>query len=453
MFDKEFLFGASISGFQFEMGGKIIDPNTDWFKWVHDKYIQESGIVSGHLPEDGPNYWEHYPEVHDLAVKGNFNALRIGIEWSRIFPRETFEAKTLEDMEKLADKQAISHYRGILEDIKSKGMKLMLNLNHFTLPLWLHDPIKVNRYGDFSQSGWLDDRSPVEFAKFAAFIVREFDSLVDYWSTMNEPNVVANLGYFQRESGFPPSIIRPELWRKALENEIKAHNLAYKEMKKFTSKPVGIIYASNWVDGDESREDAMNLLSWYFMDSIRENMDFVGINYYSRIRVVKRNEILEGEGFKITWKTLPGYGFACMPNGTSRSGLPVSDTGWEVYPKGLYEITKAVCERYGKPVYITENGIADGKDSLRPYYLISHLWSIEKLLEEGYDVRGYFHWSLIDNYEWAKGFTMRFGLVHVNYAEKSFTPRPSFLLYSEIIKERTTEKYKEFIKYPHALVE
>jgi len=453
MFNEDFLFGASMSGFQFEMGGNTMDPNTDWFLWVHDQYLQENNVVSGDLPENGLNYWERYSEIHALALEAGFNVLRIGIEWSRIFPDATFDVESPEELEELADHSAIKHYRKILEDIKARGMKTMVNLNHFTLPLWLHDPIKVNRNLDFSKAGWLDERSPHEFAKFAAFVVKNLGEVVDFWSTMNEPNVVANLGYFQRPSGFPPSVIDPTLWKKALDNEINAHNLAYEAMKEYTHRPIGVIYAFHWIDGDDNADEANNLLNWYFVDAVKDKIDFIGINYYTRSFVERREPILKAGGFTISWKSLSGYGFACKPNTLSKAGLPVSDAGWEIYPKGLYNITKAICERYKKPVYITENGIADNKDLLRPYYLLSHLAAIERLLEEGYDIRGYLHWSLTDNYEWAKGFSLRFGLVHVDYDKKLFTPRPSFFLFREIIRNRTTNRFNAFLKVPFDLLE
>ncbi|OAA30738.1 beta-galactosidase [Kosmotoga arenicorallina S304] len=451
MFSEDFLFGASMSGFQFEMGDNAVDSNTDWFLWVHDPLLQENGVVSGDLPEKGLGYWERYPEVHELAIESGFNALRIGIEWSRIFPVETFGAETLEELKEIADYSAIERYREILIDIRNKGMKTMVNLNHFTLPLWLHDPIKINRNADFTKSGWLDERSPHEFAKFSAFIVRELDEVVDFWSTMNEPNVVANLGYFQRPSGFPPSLVAPKLWKKALDNEIKAHRLSYEAMREYTAKPIGVIYAFHWIDGDDSATEANNLINWYFMDAVSEKADYIGINYYTRTFVKRREQVLRAGEFEISWRSQAGYGFSCEPNTISKEGLPVSDAGWEIYPLGLYNMTKAICERYKKPVYITENGIADDKDALRPYYLISHLATIEKLLEEGYDIRGYLHWSLTDNYEWARGFSLRFGLVHVDYDKGILTPRPSFFLYREIIKSRTTKRFSTFLNAPFGL--
>src|SRR6056297_1616657 len=206
MFSKDFYYGASTAGFQVEMGsGKAIDRNTDWYVWTRDKLNARNGIVSGDNPEDGCDYWLNYKAFHDLAAEAGMNMLRIGVEWSRIFPEATFDCESPEDLKKAADMSAVDHHKEIMKDITRRGMKLMVNLNHFTLPLWLHDPLKVNRDKDLSAAGWVDERSVKEFAKYAQFVVSEMDELVDFWSTQNEPNVVA-MPYNNCGMGFPPSI-------------------------------------------------------------------------------------------------------------------------------------------------------------------------------------------------------------------------------------------------------
>ncbi|MFN6992401.1 MAG: family 1 glycosylhydrolase, partial [Fervidobacterium sp.] len=138
MFPEDFLFGASLSGFQFEMGYKTadeLDENTDWYVWVHDRENIEKGVVSGDLPEDGPGYWHNYEKVHKLAKDFGMNILRVGIEWSRIFPKSTKGIEfgsdnMLGELDKISNKLALEHYRKIFEDIKNKGMKLFVDLNH-----------------------------------------------------------------------------------------------------------------------------------------------------------------------------------------------------------------------------------------------------------------------------------------------------------------------------------
>ena len=139
-------------------------------------------------------------------------------------------------------------------------------------------------------------------------------------------------------------------------------------------------------------------------------------------------------GISVIPEIVPGYGVACRPNSKSADGLPTSDGGWEVYPEGMLEVLRAM-KKYGKPLYVTENGIADEKDALRPSYLIEHLKALDKAMnEEKIDVRGYFLWSLTDNYEWAKGFGQKFGLYSVDLETKSRKSRKSAEVLKGIIK-------------------
>jgi len=206
----DFLWGVSSSGFQFEMGdlsGESVDANTDWFVWVHDKENFRRGVVSGDFPENGVNYWGLYAKDHEIARRLGLNAYRIGLEWSRIFPKSTADVevgierasdgnisnidlddKDLEAFEKLADKKALDHYRLIVEDLRTKGFKVFVCLNHFTLPLWIHDPITTRATRlKRGPRGWLDETTVVEFAKYAAYVAFRLGDIVDYWATFNEP--------------------------------------------------------------------------------------------------------------------------------------------------------------------------------------------------------------------------------------------------------------------------
>ncbi len=485
MLGKDFLFGISMSGFQFEMGGKApVDDRSDWSVWVRDPVNLASGTVSGDLPEHGPDYWDLYSQDHDLMVKLGMNAIRIGVEWSRIFPSSTkgvkvkveksggailkveIDENALKELEKVANMQAVEHYRKIMKDIKEKGIHLIVDLNHFTLPLWLHDPLKVRKYGveNVEESGWYSEDSVIEFAKFAAFCAKHFGDLVDEWSTMNEPQVVSSLGYILVNAGFPPAYPSLEAYVKTMINQAQAHARAYDALKEISKKPVGIIYSFSPAypasEDGEHVEMANYYQNFWFMDMItlgrigklfdgmeeieREDMknrvDFIGINYYTRI-VVDR-------GGPLGWKILGGYGYACPPYSKSLDGYPTSETGWEIFPRGLYDTIRMLHERYELDMIVTENGTADSEDSLRPFFLIAHIHQVEKALEEGYPVLGYLHWSLIDNYEWAQGFGKRFGLVHVDYKTLKRTPRPSAYVYSVIIKERTTKGMVDAVPYP-----
>ena len=350
--------------------------------------------------------------------------------------------RAIEEMEKLADMKALEHYREIYSDWKGRGKVFILNLYHWPLPLWLHDPIAVRRLGpDRAPSGWLDERSVVEFVKFAAFVAYHLNDLVDMWSTMNEPNVVYEQGYTRPNSGFPPGYLSFESSTKAARNMAQAHARAYDVIKEHSKAPVGLIYSFVWHDAlNKEAEDIVKEIRKRHYDFVtavhsgssgllgerpdmKGKLDWIGVNYYTRVAYRMNNGSIE---------VPPGYGYMCERGGFAKSGRPASDFGWEIYPEGLENILKDLHRIYGLPLMVTENGIADAADRYRPYYLVSHLKAVHSAMEAGADVRGYLHWSLTDNYEWAQGFRMRFGLVHVDFETKKRYLRPSALVFREI---------------------
>ena len=465
-FGKDFRFGFSTVGVQHEMGLPGSEFVSDWVVWLHDQENIAAGIVSGDRPEDGPAYWHLYKEDHEKAVSIGMDAAWITIEWARIFPKPTFEVEVpvekrdggivsvnvdrehVERLRRLANLDALKHYRKILEDWRSRGGMVIANLFHWSLPTWLHDPIRVRKLGpDRAPAGWVDERTVVEFAKFAAYVAWKLGDLPDMWSTMNEPNVVYTQGYVNVRSGFPPGYLSIEASMKAAKHLIEAHARAYDVLKRLTGKPVGLIYATAEIEplkpeDREVAEAAYTQHNFAFIDAVHSgssplvggerkdlarHVDWIGINYYSRL-VVEKAKTLTG------WRVVPGYGFACEPRGTSRAGRPCSDFGWEIYPEGLYSVLKRFWERYRLPMMVTENGIADAEDRLRPRYVVQHIAQVHKAVSEGIDVRGYLHWALTDNYEWAQGFRMRFGLVYVDYGSKKRFLRPSALVFREIAR-------------------
>ena len=293
-FPKDFKFGFSEAGFQFEMGlPGSENPHSDWWTWVHDQENITAGIVSGDLPENGPGYWHLYQKDHEIADSLGMDSARLGIEWSRLFPKPTFNIKadvekdsagniisvevgekSLEELDKIANKEAVEHYRRIFEDWRKRGKLLIINLYHWPMPVWLHDPIKVRKLGpDRAPAGWVDERSVVEFTKFAAYVAWKLGDLPDMWSTMNEPNVVYTQGYVSIKSGFPPGYLSVEASLKAAKHLIEAHARAYDVLKKMTKKPVGIIYATAEIEpltteDKEIAEAAYAQHNFSFMDAI-----------------------------------------------------------------------------------------------------------------------------------------------------------------------------------------
>jgi beta-galactosidase len=496
VFPERFLWGASTSGFQFEMGDaseNSLDPNTDWYAWVHDKQNIQNRVVSGDFPENGVDYWHMYKDDHDVAKKLGFNAYRIGVEWSRIFPKSTANIEVgverasdgniadidvddgaLAELEKNADNKALDHYRDIIGDIRNKGLKVFLCLNHFTLPLWIHDPI-VTRDTNLRKGpkGWVDEASVVEFTKYTAYTAWKLGDIVDSWATFNEPTVVPETGYLTTQSGFPPAIRNFKAYKKTIVNMALAHARAYDAVKRadtvkadedsFAAADVGLIHnvipvkplTDKEVDSNAAKVmDYMHnqyfvqaatkgMLEFSFREKqkeakayMRDRMDWLGVNYYTRFVVKGRKSVLArlATGMPALPDFQMGYGFACEPRSKSLDGLPTSDYGWEIYPQGILEVLNSM-KAYGKPMYITENGIADAEDTLRPRFLADHLKMLDRAInEEKVDLRGYFHWSLTDNYEWAKGFGMKFGLYNVDLKTKKRTPRKSAERFRKIIE-------------------
>ncbi|GGM77067.1 beta-galactosidase [Thermogymnomonas acidicola] len=480
--------GYSLAGFQSEMGISEEDRNSDWWAWVHDPVNIGTGIVSGDLPENGIGYWDLYERYHNLAVETGMDTARLGIEWSRIFPESTAGVKVtvdydghdlvsvdvddraLEHLDRLANMRAVEHYRKIFSDVRERGMKLIINAYHWPIPIYLHDPIESRDSGlRNKRNGWLNHDTVVEFVKYAKYIAWKFEDLADMFSIMNEPNVVCGAGYFNPKAGFPPGFPSPEGGLLAKKHEIEAIARAYDAMKEATGKPVGLIMANGDIqafsdEDHEAAEVATHSERYSFVDPLRtgemkwvealsqgrsfreksagyredlaDKLDWIGVNYYSR-SVVRKS----GQGYRV----LGGYGYSATAGMRSKGGREVSDSGWEVYPEGLLNVLSSYWERYGLPMIVTENGIADASDRLRPGYLVSHMKYVERAIEKGMDVRGYLHWSLLDNYEWASGFSMKFGLYGVDLRTKKVQTRPSALVFKEIARARCVPEELEWM--------
>ncbi len=476
MFKDGFLLGFSLSGFQSEMGMGENDENSDWWKWVHDSNNIRTGIVSGDLPENGVAYWKLYETYNKFAKEIGANTMRLGTEWSRIFPKSTENVtvdvemikddliniditdRAIENMEKISNQEAVKHYRKIFENIKDLGMNLIINAYHWPIPLNLHDPIDARDNGlKNGKNGWLNHKTVIEFVKYAAFIAREFGDIADYFSIMNEPNVVFGNGYFNVKSGFPPAFPSIEAGLLSKKHIIEAIGRSYDSMKKFTDRPIGLIYSNaDYVPYSEEDQDAvekaLNNDRYSFFDSLikgdmgwakeiensssfsekcetkrkdlENKVDWIGVNYYTR-HVIKKTA--EG-GYRI----LEGYGHNAPKSSKSKDNREVSDYGWEYYPEGIYHVLQQYDNRYHLPMIVTENGIADSEDKIRPRYLVSHLYEVEKAVANGIDVRGYLHWSLLDNYEWSSGFGLKFGIIGVDLETKKIEIRPSALIFKKI---------------------
>jgi len=245
---KSFQWGVAISGFQAEPGqGRNLDTGSDWWIWSHDPANIASGVVSGDRPEDGPGFLARYRRDLGLAAKGlNLNAFRLGIEWSRVFPRSTEGVSGMKALDRIANKKAVRRYGRILRRAKRLGLTPWVTINHFTLPAWIHDPIATRAalagvgpddpLPALERGGWLDRGTITEFRKYAAYLAWKLGDRVNRWITLNEPMVVSVSGYANIpgvvEGNFPPGAFSFTGAITAIQNMADANAVAYRAVKR-----------------------------------------------------------------------------------------------------------------------------------------------------------------------------------------------------------------------------
>lgn len=415
IFPENFLWGAATSSHQTE-GNNF---HNDWWAWEKSGKTQPSGKAC--------DQYNLFDQDFDLAKKLKHNAHRLSLEWSRV-----------QKTEDSWDNKQWDHYKKVLDSLREKNIEPILTLNHFTLPFWLSE-----------KSGWLNKNIPDYFEAFAEKAALELGSRVKKWITINEPNILAFLAYYKAE--WPPCRNNFKEAMTVLKNMIKAHSAAYRAIKENSKKvsEIGIAKAvtafhpcrkNNYFDL-LACERCSSLHNHAFISSLtkgkillpgfkkeklprRASLDFIGLNYYFR-QFIRSEKIF----------SLKDFYTICSPEHHPERGH-ITDMGWEVYPEGLYEVLKDLW-RYQKPMIITENGIATENDKMRTEYIRHHLISLLKAITEGIKVEGYLHWSLLDNFEWAEGYSKKFGLIEVDFKTQQRKIRPSALHFSEIIEKRS----------------
>ena len=393
-FPTGFLWGAATSSHQVE--GDNLNDWTVWEKENAQRLAEEANFYFGHFSnwpqikdkaQNPANYisgqacdhYHNYEKDFDLIKDLDQNAYRFSLEWSRIEPAQG-----------VFDKKEIEHYRQMLLALKQRNIKPFVTLWHWTNPLWLR-----------KEGGWLNKKAPKYFEQYVKEVIRNLGDLADFWITINEPMVYVKnhlgVNYSDGKKGFISKI-------EVIKNLIIAHKKAYQAIHQFSEqKKAGISQHCVFFEGWLLNKIAGYFINYYFLNRIKKYQDFIGLNYYSNKNFFKKNK------------------------------NEVSDLGWEICPKGIYYILKDL-KKYQKPVYITENGLADADDSRRSKFIIEHLFWTYKAILEKVDVRGYFHWSLLDNFEWDRGFWPRFGLYAIDYQNQQRTIRPSARLYSFICR-------------------
>ncbi len=390
---KGFLLGAASSAHQVE--GQ--NMNSDWWAAEQQGLVPKSGEACDH--------YNRYDEDFRIAQDIGLNAFRISIEWARIEP-----------LEGKWDKVAIEHYRKVLKKMKELGLTRMVTLHHFTLPLWLAE-----------KGGFESSIGAAAFGRFAWFIAQNLGDEIDLWCTINEPEVYVGMSYSMGK--WPPFKKNKLLGFTVLRNLITAHKKAYEAIKQVKPQAqVGLAKNNAYYEAYRKLNPFDRLLAWasdtfgnnYFLRKTSGHLDFIGLNYY----------FYNSIKFSITGG-LKDMNFNFLANHpTDPVEVQRSDMGWRTFPEGVYHLLKSL-KKYHKPIYITENGIANARDDMRKNFIKQHLYWTRRAIDEGADVRGYFYWSLTDNYEWSDGYNPLFGLVEVDYSTQERKIRKS----AEVIKE------------------
>ena len=397
-FPEGFLWGTASAAHQVEGDNR----NCDWWE-----YEQQPGrIANGDKSGIACDHYHRYREDFALLRELNQNAHRLSIEWSRI-----------ESSEGEFDSRQVRHYRDVIGDLREQGITPMVTLHHFTSPLWF-----------VRKGGWTVSGSAHAFLRFVNHAVDQLGDLVDLWCTINEPSIYAGQGWMIGE--FPPGR-RGDLRDvyRVTSNMHRAHELAYAAIKR--RRPDALVGLSHhkflMLPASKRRRDRIAAgIAQNFLDRwpvavgrwkriVDATCDYIGIaHYWAQLCAFdpRRPDLQFIRRFNVP-------------------GVPVTEMGWSSDPKWMRSVLNEV-RGLGKPVYVTENGLASNDDAWRERYLGEVLEQVRLAIDDGVDVRGYFHWTNMDNFEWARGYAARFGLIAVDRKTLERTVKPSARVYARI---------------------
>jgi beta-glucosidase len=411
-FPDDFKWGVAVAAHQVEGD----NTNNDWWAWEQE----EGHIKDGLQSKKACNWWENAEADFDRAAKLGLNAMRLSIEWSRIEPQPGE-----------FDDAALARYAEMLQGLHARGIEPMVTLHHFTNPLWLAD-----------DGGWENPETVDRFACFARRVVEALGQHCDLWCTINEPNVYSFFGYV--DGTWPPGKSDQKTAFLVMRHMLMAHADAYREIHDVQPNArVGLAPQMRILDpaNPNSQLDrrAANVADRAFNQAIltalakgrwtlplgfgpawrlRGTLDWIGLNYYTRELVAFDRAQRE----------------SLYTRRLHAPDAEMLDGGYgEFYPHGIFRCLKRL-DRLGLPIYVTENGIPDDDDDQRPRYLLTHLHETWHAIQMCYPVKGYYHWTLVDNFEWAEGWSPRFGLYSLSLKNKSRKPRQSAQLYADIIR-------------------
>lgn len=429
---KEFMFGVATASFQIEGGVEERLP------CIWDTFCRTEGTIvdqsNGDIACDHYHLWQ---QDIDMISSLEVDAYRLSISWGRVMNQDG-----------TPNNEGIAFYINILDALLAKDIKPFVTLYHWDLPQYLED-----------NGGWLNRETAYKFREYTDLVVKAFGDRVYSYATLNEPFCSAYLGY---EIGVhAPGIKGKEYGKKAAHHLLLAHGLAMEvlaELSPNTLNGIVLNFTPCYPNSENSADIAAAKYAddyfnqWYIkpiidakypeilshlpkgeqpdivegdLTIIAHPVDFLGVNYYTRaIYKADNTEVFS----QITL-----------------DDVPLTDMGWEVYPQGFTDLLIDLNEKYDlPPVYITENGAAmrdelvndvvNDKDRLS--YYNTHLNAVNQAIEAGVDIKGYFAWSLMDNFEWAEGYLKRFGIVYVDYQTQKRTIKASGCAYRDFLIQR-----------------
>jgi beta-glucosidase len=397
-FPAGFQWGCATAAHHIEGG----NHGCDWWE-----FERRGGILTGESADPACDHYRRFREDFGLLRRLHNNAHRLSIEWSRIEPSPGE-----------FDRAQIQHYRDVLLALRDEGMAPMVTLHHFTSPTWFTH-----------RGGWAAAGAADAWLPFVRRVADELGELVAQWCTINEPNIYAYQGWLAGE--FPPGRRGDVLGLiRVLGNMRRAHEAAYGLLQRLTPGVPAGLAQHRWLlvpahSGRRRDRFAAGTAS-FFMDRwpvgrgrwapvMETPGDYIGLNHYS--------------GSLVTFSARHmGEGFA---ERTNLPGAPESDYGWAVEPRWLRRCLDDL-RPLGKPIYITESGIAARDDGQRVDFLRAMLGQVWEAIGDGVDVRGYLHFTSHDCFEWARGYSMRFGLIEVDRQTQERTVKPSGWLYGRI---------------------
>jgi beta-glucosidase len=423
-FPRGFLWGCATAAHQVEGN----NTNNNWYRWEQEGHtVHKSGLAC--------DWWGgRWQEDFDRAAETGQNAHRLSVEWSRIQPTPD-----------RWDEEALERYRTMLRGLRERGMTALVTLHHFTDPLWLSE-----------MGAWETEAVVPLFEKFVRKTVEALKEYCNLWCTINEPNVYALIGYLS--GAFPPGKKDNKLAMRVLANMLRGHAAAYRAIHEIQPEArVGYalhyrpqVPAHAWSPLDRLmrnlRYSGMNMafptgistgvmrtpLGKFLIPEAKGTQDYFGLNYYSVDTVtfdLRHSHELFTRAFYPPDSDLSPNGFIAN------------------IPTGLFDSLRWVQHTYPNlPILITENGVEDDKDQMRPRYLVQHIHQMWRAVNFNWPVKGYFHWSLVDNFEWERGWTQRFGLWGLDPETQKRIRRPSVDLYAAICKENglTSEMVQQY---------